>query len=101
MILLILFLLAYVYVSEVYNPKHPLVLRAGGRLIGILSHYYDAERFARICYEALTRAPLDPDSFEAAEAAINLVNASCNLIKSNGPDSADKEEAEMLARKAF
>jgi hypothetical protein len=94
---------AYIYVSEQYNPEHPLVLEAGGALVHILNQtgdFYDAERFARICYEGLTRAPSDPDSFEAAKAARNLANASCNLICKNGPDSADIEEAEMLAKKA-
>jgi hypothetical protein len=86
-----------------YNPEHPLVLEAGGKLIEILvltGDFYDAERFARVCYEALTRAPLDPDSFEAANAAKNLVNSSYLLIETNGPESANIDEAEMLARKA-
>jgi hypothetical protein len=94
---------AYLHVSEVDNPEHPLVLEAGGKLIEMLNatgDFYDAERFARVCYEALTRGPLDPDCFEAARAAMNLANASCNLIIKNGPESADFDEAEMLARKA-
>jgi hypothetical protein len=50
----------------------------------------------------LTRAPLDPESFEVAEAACNLVFASYKLIKANnlGPEIADFKEAEMLARKS-
>jgi hypothetical protein len=94
---------AYIHVSEAYDPEHPLVLEAGGKLIEILNRtgdYYDAERFARVCYDGLTRAPLIPDSFEAAIAASNLANASCNLINKNGPESADVDEAVMLARKA-
>jgi tetratricopeptide (TPR) repeat protein len=94
---------AYMYVNATYDPEHPLVLEAGGYLIEILNetgNYYDAERFARVCYEALTRAPLDPDSFEAANAASNLADASRNLINENGPLSADIKEAEILARKA-
>jgi hypothetical protein len=94
---------AYMYVNETYDSEHPLVLEAGGELIEILNrtgNYYDAERFARVCYEALTRAPLDPNSYEAADAARNLANASCNLIETNGFKSAVIEEAEMLARKA-
>jgi tetratricopeptide (TPR) repeat protein len=94
---------AYIYVSEIYNPEHPIVLEAGGKLIEILNKtedYYDAERFARVCYDGLTRPPLDPDSYEAADAAKNLAEASCNLIMKNGPEAADIEEAEMLARKA-
>jgi tetratricopeptide (TPR) repeat protein len=94
---------AYIYIAEIHNPEHPLVLQAADELIQTLSQtgdYYDAERFARICYEALTRAPLDPESREAADAATRLANASRHLIKQNGADNADIEEAEMLARKA-
>jgi hypothetical protein len=94
---------AYIYVSEVYNPEHPLVLQAAGKLIETLTavgDFYDAERFARICYEGLTRPPLDPESYEAAEAASNLAFASHDLIKAYGPDGADIEEAEMLAKKS-
>jgi hypothetical protein len=39
----------YIYLSEIYNPEHLLVLKAGGKLIEILidtGNYYDAERFA-------------------------------------------------------
>jgi tetratricopeptide (TPR) repeat protein len=93
---------AYTSVSEIYNPEHPLVLKAGGNLIEILcmtGDFYDAERFARM-YDALTRLPLDPESFEAVGAGDRLAFASCLLIKANGPESADIDEAEMLARKA-
>jgi hypothetical protein len=69
-------------------------------ILGLTGDYYDAERFARICYDALTRAPLDSNCYEAAEAARNLAEASCNLIRDIGPESADIDEAEMLARKA-
>jgi tetratricopeptide (TPR) repeat protein len=94
---------AYMCVSEIYDPEHPLVLEAAGKLIMILGQtgdHYDAERFARICYETLTRAPLDRESFEAAKAATNLSCASINLIDANGPESADIEEAKLLARMA-
>jgi hypothetical protein len=83
--------------------SHPLVLEAGGQFIEILNltgDYYDAECFARVCYDILTRSPLDPDSLEAANAASNLANESVNLINKNGPENADIEESEMLARKA-
>lgn len=93
---------AYIYVSKVYDPEHPLVLQAGGKLIEILTEtgdYYDAERYARFCYDGLTHAPLNPDSKEAAMAASNLVDASYNMIKESGPESADINEAEALARK--
>jgi hypothetical protein len=94
---------AYMFVNEVYDPEHPLVLEAAGNLIetlGMTGDHYDAERFARICYQSLTRPPLDPESYEAAKAAGNLARASYNLIKANGPGSADIEEAEMLAIEA-
>jgi hypothetical protein len=97
---------AYVYVSEVYNPEHPLVLKAGKLLILALNRtqcsedFYNAERFARISYKSLTRAPLDPESYAAAQAASNLAIAPCNLIKANGPESADINEAEKLANDA-
>lgn len=68
----------YIYLSEKYDPKHPLVLKAGANLIQILAltgAFYDAERFSRICYEGITRKPLDPDSYEAARAAMNLAHA--------------------------
>jgi hypothetical protein len=94
---------AYMFVNEVYDPEHPLVLDAAGELIralGMTGDHHDAERFARICYDSLTRPHLDPESYEAAKAAGNLAGASYNLIKANGPDSADIEEAEMLATTA-
>jgi hypothetical protein len=80
------------------------VLRTAYHLIAILGltgNRYDAERFARISYEALTRPHLNPESYEAANAAINLVNASYDLMKTNGPESADIEEAGMSARDAI
>jgi tetratricopeptide (TPR) repeat protein len=94
---------AYMFVNEVYDPEHPLVLEAASNLIGTLGmtgDHYDAERFARICYQCLTRPPLDPESYEAAKAAGNLARASYNLIEANGLGSADIEEAEMLASEA-
>jgi hypothetical protein len=75
-----------------YDPEHPLLLKAASKLIEILDEtgdYYDAERFVRICYEALSRQTLDPDSFEEANAAMNLPQTSCNLIRVNGSESAD------------
>jgi hypothetical protein len=75
---------AYMHVNETYNPEHPLVLEAAGQLIGTLLNlgdFYNAERFARICYDALIRPPLDPKSYEAAKAAGNLANASRFLIQ--------------------
>jgi hypothetical protein len=60
---------AYIYASEIYNPEHPIVLEAGGLLIDTLCRsgdFYDAERFARVCYDSLTRPPLDPEAYEVA-----------------------------------
>jgi hypothetical protein len=82
---------------------HPLVLEAAGHLISTLCHtgdHYDAERFARICYDSLTRPPLDPESHETAKARTNLVHVSYNMIIANGSDSADIEEAEIVVEKA-
>jgi hypothetical protein len=93
---------AYCSISEVYDPEHPLVLEAGTRLIEILKvtkKYYDAERFSRICYESLTRTPLDPDSFQIANAAINLATISIHLIRTKGPEGADIIEADFPVRK--
>jgi hypothetical protein len=94
---------AYNYVSEIYDPENPLVLVAASKLIENLSKtedHYDAERFARICYGSLTRPPIDPESREAAAAAAQLAQTCHDHIEAIGPDSADIEEAEMLARKA-
>jgi hypothetical protein len=63
---------AYCYISAVYDPEHPLVLKAGGKLIEILPQlkdHYDGERYARILYESLTRTAQDPESYEIARAA--------------------------------
>jgi hypothetical protein len=94
---------AYICVSEMYDPEHPLVLAAGDRLISsflFTGDYYDAERFARVCYGSLTGPHLDPECCEADRAACSLALATHKLIKANGLECADIEEAEMLARKA-
>lgn len=95
---------SYMYVSEKYNPEHPLVLEAAGNLIDILcssKDYYDAERFARICYDSLTRPHLHPDSYEAAKAAGTLARVIFEMINKDDPDSAKLQESEMLARMAI
>jgi hypothetical protein len=79
------------------------VLEAAGNSITILratGDFNDAERFASVCYDSLTRPPLDPDSYEAADAAKNLAGTSYDLIMANGPGSINLEEIEILARKA-
>jgi hypothetical protein len=79
------------------------VLQVAGKLIETLAltgDHYDTECFARICYQNLTRPPLDPESYQAAKAAGNLARVSFDLIEASGPDSADIEKADMLASKA-
>jgi tetratricopeptide (TPR) repeat protein len=95
---------AYMHISEANHPEHPLVLKAGDHLIDSLSltgEFYDAERFARICYQSLTRPPLDPESYLVARACLNLAKVSCGLIRGNNSEVVDIEETEMLARKAL
>jgi hypothetical protein len=51
----------YNLVFEAYYVDHPMVLKAANRLIDVLiqtEEYEDAERYARITYECLTR-PVD------------------------------------------
>jgi hypothetical protein len=94
----------YTYVSEVYNLEHPKVLEAGSKLIDILNqkgNHYDAEHFARVCYDSLIRPRLDPESFAAANATTDLSCAIYDMIKANGLESADIDEAEMLAREGL
>lgn len=58
----------YNLVAEAYNPTHPMVLSAANLLITTLiklKEYYDAERYARICYECLTR-PVDMEDEEVS-----------------------------------
>jgi hypothetical protein len=91
----------YNYLVEIYHPEHPLVLEAAGNLIETLNrlgNYCDEERYARVCYDSLTRPLLNPESVEAANAAINLAQASYNLVQENGLSIPDIEEAEMLAK---
>jgi hypothetical protein len=79
----------YNYAVEAYHPEHPLVLQAAERLIQVLimtENYYDVERFARVCYDGLTRPPSDPESREAAKAAANLALVSYDLNIANGPN---------------
>lgn len=94
---------AYILTSEAYNPTHPLVLHAAHLLITALidlEEYYDFERYARICYECLTR-PIDTDSLSVAEAADSLSCVLCRLVELNGPEGGYIVEAEMMVRKAI
>jgi hypothetical protein len=98
---------AYMCVSQAYSLEHPIVLEAGGQLVQSLVYTGDhddaddAERFARICYESLIRPPLDPESYEAAGAALNLAIALCQYIK-NGTnlDVNTIIDANLLAKKS-
>lgn len=64
----------YKLVAVAYNLILPQVLYAGSKLINILiplEEYEDAERYARICYECLTR-PVETESIDVADAALSL-----------------------------
>jgi tetratricopeptide (TPR) repeat protein len=91
----------YNFIVEIHYPDHPLVLTAANRMIEILitlEEYEDAERYARISYECLTR-PTDTESEEVADAAMTLASVTYNLICC-GKDG-NMAEAEMLARKSL
>lgn len=93
----------YNFLVEAYYPDHPMVLEAANSLITLLiatNEYYDAERYARISYECLTR-PIDTECLEIGNAAESLARVSYELIVQNGPESGDIVETEMLARKAI
>jgi hypothetical protein len=86
---------------EIHYLDHPLVLMVANDMIHILimlEEYVDAERYARISYECLTR-PIDTESEEVANAAMLLADVTFQLIL-DGKDG-DIEEAEMLARKSL
>jgi hypothetical protein len=91
----------YNLVAEFYSPDHPMVLEAGNKLIEHLlstEEYYDAERFARISYECLTR-PVDTESYMVADASESLATAMFRLNRND--KNWDSTEAEMLCRKAL
>jgi hypothetical protein len=95
----------YNFMVEKFYPDHPLVLEVANSLIKILirtEEYFDAERFARICYECLTR-PIDTESNEVGFAAEALATVTHRLLLQNGSSSSfgNIEEVEMLARKAL
>jgi tetratricopeptide (TPR) repeat protein len=92
---------AYNWMAEAYNPYHPKVLEAANHLIKILiqtEEYYDAERYAIICYECLTR-PVDTESDEVAFAAEALARINHELVARN--KGGDHEKAEYLCRKSL
>lgn len=86
-----------------YNSSHELVLDAGEWLVEILlqtHNFYDAERYARISYECLTR-PVDNESIQIVDAAASLASASLQLLKENSVEGCDIVEVEMLSRKTL
>jgi hypothetical protein len=93
----------YNLVAEAYYVDYPLVLKAATFLINVLiqtEEYEDAERYARITYECLTR-PVDTESEEVANAAESLANVTYLLIHRKGVKDGDIVEAEMLSRKSL
>lgn len=73
---------AYILVSAV-RPDHHIVLAVAGSLISTLLHmkeYYDTERYAKICYECLTR-PVDPENRTVADAGELLASVKYALHK--------------------
>jgi tetratricopeptide (TPR) repeat protein len=93
----------YNLVAEAYYVDHPLVLKAANYLIEFLiqiEEYEDAERYARITYECLTR-PFDTESMDVADAAQYLANVTYKLICRDGAEDSETMEAEMLSRKSL
>jgi tetratricopeptide (TPR) repeat protein len=93
----------YNLVAEAYYVDHPLVLTAANCLIGVLiliKEYEDAERYARITYECLTR-PVDTESIKVAIAAESLARLTFELVCKKGVEGGNIMEAEMLCRKSL
>jgi hypothetical protein len=91
----------YDLVAIAYYPDHPLVLRAANMMINVLidmKEYESAERFARICYDCLTK-PIDIESIDVADAAEALAEATCIPIEHGGIGNII--EAEKLDRKTL
>lgn len=65
-----------------------------------LELYDDAQRYARICYECLTR-PVDTKSLEVAESAQSLGHGILRILSSGSNEGGYIIEAEMLVRKAI
>jgi hypothetical protein len=93
----------YNLVAEAYYVDHPMVLTAANYLINVLiltEEFEDAERYARISYECLTRS-VDSECEEIANASESLANVTFELICRKGVEGGDIMEAEMLCRKAL
>lgn len=65
-----------------------------------LNEYYDAELYASIAYECLTK-PIDPEAKEVSQIAQLLAEVTYSLLSHNEATDVDMLEAEMLARKSF
>lgn len=94
---------SYYIFAVAYNPSHLIVLKADARLISVLIHLrenYDAERYARICFECLTR-PVSKEDDAVAEAAEQLAEITWILMQENGLKTGDIVESEILAWKVI
>jgi hypothetical protein len=88
---------------ETFYPDHPIVLRSANKLVEVListKEYYDAERYARVCYECLTR-PIDLEDNAVSLAAESLEKVTLSLIRQNGEKGGDINEVESLLRKSL
>jgi tetratricopeptide (TPR) repeat protein len=97
---------SYNILAKKYDPCHVDNLRVGNTLIRTLiqtGELYDAERYAQVAYELLTR-PIDPESLDVADAAEIYARVTYYLIEKNGYDSNDLTgiiKIELLCRKAL
>lgn len=100
---------AYNIMIDVYPVDHPRVLHSAGSLVHFLivnRDYIDAERFARISYQCLSKSGTI-ESESVANFAMYLAIATFELISLNIVDSVDVcmigniEEVEMLLRKSI
>jgi tetratricopeptide (TPR) repeat protein len=97
---------SYNMIIEKYDPTHIDVLRIANLLVTILielKELYDAERFANVIYESLTK-PIDADNLAVAEAASIYARATYCLIKNNGYNNSNLNDVikiEMLSNKAL
>jgi hypothetical protein len=89
----------YNFVVEAYDPAHPQVQEAAGKLIEILiskGDLFDAERYAQITYGNLCdkKNEIDQESEAVAEGAYNLANVIFQ-------QKEDLIKAEELARESL
>lgn len=99
-----IFVECYERMSAFYNPIHPIVIEAGNYLIKLLietKEYEDAERYARICYESLTRPYTESNATAIACDSLSLVTLKLLEEGRNSAEYGDLVEAEMLIRKAI